>query len=265
VTLSAVGALIERDYRITRSYRLALALDLVYGIVEVGVYYFISRTFAHVSTASLSGAPSYFAFATVGIIVTLIIASASTGIASRLREEQLAGTLEALAVQPVRTWELALGWAGFACLFAFVRAAIYVFFATVVFGLDVKRASALGVAVVLLATAAAMLGLGIVVAAVTILFKRGGTFASFAIFGMSVLSGSVFPVSVLPGWLEPVGKILPPRFALDGARHALFRGNDWAGDGLALAGFAIVAIPVSVWLLDRALMRARRSGTIGQY
>jgi ABC-2 type transport system permease protein len=265
VTISSVAALIERDYRITRSYRLALALDLVYGIVEVAVYYFISKTFADVSTANLSGAPSYFAFATVGIIVTLVIASASTGIAQRLREEQLAGTLEALAIQPVRTSELAVGWAGFACLFAFFRAATYVFFALVVFGLDVENASVVGIAVVLLATAAAMLGLGIVVAAVTILFKRGGTFASFAIFGMSFLSGSVFPVSVLPDWLEPIGRVLPPRFALDGTRHALFRGSDWSGDVLALTAFALVAIPLAIWCLDRALLRARRSGTIGQY
>jgi ABC-2 type transport system permease protein len=265
VTISSVAALVERDYRITRSYRLALGLDLVYGIVEVAIYYFISKTFADVSTAKLSGAPSYFAFATVGIIVTIVIASASTGIAQRLREEQLAGTLEALAIQPVRTSELALGWAGFACLFAFFRAATYVFFAVVVFGLDVNRASAVGLIAVLLAIAVAMLGLGIVSAAVTIVFKRGGTFAAFAIVGMTFLSGSVFPLSVLPPWLEPVGRILPPRFALDGTRHALFLGHGWAGDALALAAFAAVAIPLAIWSLDRALIHARRSGTISQY
>jgi ABC-2 type transport system permease protein len=265
VTASVVTALIERDYRITRSYRLAFALDLVYGIVEVAVYFFISKTFAGVSSAKLSGAPSYFAFATVGIIVTLVIASASTGIAQRLREEQLAGTLEALAIQPVRTAELAFGWAGFACLFAFFRAATYVFFATVLFGLDLHGASIPGLFFVLLATAAAMLGIGIIVAAVTVLFKRGGTFASFAVFGMSILSGSVFPVSVLPGWLQPLGRILPTRFALDGTRHALFEGGHWVSDALALAAFGLVAIPLAVWLLDRALLVARTSGTIGQY
>jgi len=265
VTVSAVSALIARDYRITRSYRLAFALDLVYGVIEVAVYYFISKTFADVSSARLGGAPSYFAFATVGIVVTIVIASASSGIAQRLREEQLAGTLEALAVQPVRTAELALGLAGFACLFAFFRAATYVFFAIVLFGLDVHGGSAVGLTLVLLATATAMLGIGIVVASVTVLFKRGGTFAAFAIFGMSFLSGSVFPVSVLPDWLRPIGQIMPFKFALDGTRHALFRGTDWAGDALALAAFGLVAIPIAIWLLDRALAAARRAGTIGQY
>jgi ABC-2 type transport system permease protein len=265
VNTSVITALVERDYRITRSYRLALVLDLFYGVIEVAVYYFISKTFADTSTAELSGAPSYFEFATVGIIVTLVIASASTGIAQRLREEQLAGTLEALVIQPVRTPELAFGWAGFACFFAFFRAAIYLFFAASVFGLDVHDASVAGLLVVLLATATAMLGLGIVVAAITILFKRGGTFAAFAIFAMSFLSGSVFPVSVLPDWLRPLGEVMPPKFALDGARHALFLGTGWAGDALALAAFGLVSIPVAIWLLHAALLAARRGGSIAEY
>ena len=211
--MNAVGALVARDYRITRSYRLAFAMDLLYGVVEVAIYYFISKTFAATPSAELGGAPSYFAFATVGIIITLVVASASNGIAQRLREEQLAGTLEALTMQPIRTTELALGLAGFPCLFAFFRAATYVFFATVVFGLDFHGGSVPGVVLVLLATATAMLGLGILVAALTVLFKRGGTFASVAIFGMGVLSGAVFPVSVLPGWLRPIADILPTKLA----------------------------------------------------
>ena len=265
LSAAVVSALVERDYRITRSYRLAFVMDLLYGVVEVAVYYFISKTFADASSTTLSGAPSYFAFATVGIIITIVISSASVGIAQRIREEQLAGTLEALTIQPVRTTELAIGLAGFPCLFAFFRAATYVFFATVLFGLDLHGASVPGLVLVLLATAIAMLGIGILMSAVTVLFKRAGTFASFAIFGMSILSGSVFPVSVLPDWLRPVGQVFPTRFALDGTRHALFRGSDWSSDAVALVGFGLVAVPLAIWILDRALLVARKTGTIGEY
>jgi ABC-2 type transport system permease protein len=150
-------------------------------------------------------------------------------------------------------------------VFAFFRAATYVFFATVVFDLDLHGGSVPGLALVLLATAAAMLGLGILVAAVTVLFKRGGTFTSVVIFGMGVLSGAVFPVSVLPAWLRSIGDVLPPKFALDGTRHALFRAGEWSTDVLALFAFAAVAIPLAIWILDRALATARRAGTLGQY
>jgi len=262
--MNAVGALVARDYRITRSYRLAFVLDLLYGVVEVAIYYFISKTFAATPSAALGGAPSYFAFATVGIIITLVVASASNGVAQRLREEQLAGTLEALTMQPVRTMELAIGLAGFPCVFAFFRAATYVFFATAFFGLEF-HGSVPGLVVVLLATATAMLGLGILVAAVTVLFKRGGTFASAAIFGMGVFSGAVFPVSVLPGWLQSVARLLPTKFALNGTRHAMFGAGGWSGDALALFAFGAVTVPIAILLFHRALEEARRAGTLAQY
>ena len=37
----------------------------------------------------------------------------------------------------------------------------------------------------------------------------------------------VFPLGVLPGWLEFMGKLLPTRFAFDGVRAALFEGAAW--------------------------------------
>ena len=50
--------------------------------------------------ADLQGAPSYFAFAVAGILVSLVVASATAEIAGRVRDEQLTGTLELLCAQP---------------------------------------------------------------------------------------------------------------------------------------------------------------------
>jgi hypothetical protein len=69
VRVQAIAAIMRRDYHITRSYRLALGLDLFFGVANLFLYYFISRTFGHASPASLDGALSYFAFAVVGIVV----------------------------------------------------------------------------------------------------------------------------------------------------------------------------------------------------
>ena len=57
----------------------------------------------------MAPAPSYFSFAICGIVMSLVIFAASTGVAHRVREDQLAGTLEILCAQPLRTFEFALG------------------------------------------------------------------------------------------------------------------------------------------------------------
>src|SRR2546423_13376749 len=102
-------ALLLRDYRVRNSYRFTIALDLFVGILDIIVYYFISKTFKGASSASLGGAPSYFAFALVGIAITAVVQATAQGVGYRLREEQLTGTLEALVAQPITAPETALG------------------------------------------------------------------------------------------------------------------------------------------------------------
>src|SRR5215208_5260225 len=91
---SAFMALTRRDVKIYLSYRLMMTLDLWIGALDVVVYYFISETFEGTTSESLGDAPTYFAFALVGIAVSVVIEATSIGIGTKVREEQLTGTLE---------------------------------------------------------------------------------------------------------------------------------------------------------------------------
>src|SRR4029077_1969800 len=122
---AAVLALVRRDYLNARSYRAVFVLDLLFGVLNLVIFFFISRTFGDRSTSNLHGAPSYFAFAALGIAVVVVMEAASAGLSIRLREEQLTGTLEALVGQPISVLELALGMTGYPFVFAMVRAAFY--------------------------------------------------------------------------------------------------------------------------------------------
>jgi ABC-2 type transport system permease protein len=261
----AILALARRDLLIYASYRLIMTLDLWIGVLDVVVYYFISATFAGATTESLGAAPSYFAFALVGIAVTVVIQAASLGIATKVREEQLTGTLEALVAQPVTTTELATGLCGLPFAISAVRVAVYLIFGALAFGLDLSHTDWVGFVVMLGTTALSMSAVGIATAAVVLVVKRGATIAGLVIFGMSLAGGAFFPVEVLPDWLEAIGQVVPPRFAFDGFRAALFEGHGWEDDALMLAAFTVVALPVSVWLFDRGMLYARRAGTLAQY
>ena len=261
----AVLALARRDVLIYASYRLIMTLDLWIGFLDVVVYYFISETFAGATTESLGAAPSYFAFALVGIAVTVVIQAAALGIATKIREEQLTGTLEALVGQPLRTTEMALGLCGLPFAISTVRVAVYLLFGALAFGLDLSHTDWLGFAMMLLATAAAMSAIGIATAAVVLVIKRGATVSGLVIFAMSLAGGAFFPVAVLPDWVEAIGKVVPPRFAFDGFRSALFEGSGWEGDALMLAVFSVVALPVAIWVFGRGMFHARRTGTLAEY
>jgi ABC-2 type transport system permease protein len=260
-----VAAIVRRDYHVARSYRLPFVLDLFYGVINLVVFFFISQTFADASPADLDGAPDYFAFAAVGIALTIVLAAASSGLAARIREEQLTGTLEALLAQPLTTTEVALGLAGFPFLFAIVRAAFYILVAAAVLGLDLSGTDWIGFVTVLVGAGVALSTLGVLFGALVLVIKRGEVLAGMVTTGMGLISGAFFPVSVLPGWLEPLGAVVPTRFAFDGLRSAIFQGEGWGGDALALLIFAVVGLPIAVYAFREALEYARRSGSLGQY
>jgi ABC-2 type transport system permease protein len=261
--VTALAALARRDFLLTRSYRTGFVFDLGWGTVNVFLYYFISRVVGLSPGADLGAARDYFAFALAGILMSLIVDSASSEIASRLREEQLTGTLELLVAQPVRGVAIAFGTAAFPVAYAVARVFLYLAIAIGVLHLETANADWPGVVAMLLLAGLAFVALGIAAAAVTLVFKKVAI-VGVAIFAMTFVSGALFPLSVLPGWLQPVGRYMPTRPAFEGLRGALY-GGGWARDAGVLAGIAAVGIPLAVLLFDAALAHAKRRGTVAQY
>lgn len=260
-----IAALVRRDYLVQRSYRLAFGLDLFYGIINLLVFFYISETLSGASTQDLDGAPSYFAYASIGIAITIVLQAASGGLSHRIREEQLTGTLEALSAQPVTVPELAFGLAAFQFGFGMIRAAFYLLLSALMFGVSFAQADWVGFVTVLVASGAALAGIGVFLGALVLVMKRGEVLTGAITFAMGLVSGAFFPVSVLPAWIQPLGEIVPTRFAYDGLRAAIFAGEGWTGDALALLLFAAVGIPLGIWCFGRALLHSRRAGTMSQY
>lgn len=109
---------------------------------------------------------------------------------------------------------------------------------------------------------------GMILAAACLNLSRNGMFLSEGIAGVVYLaSGVVFPISVLPSWVQPISLSLPTTYWLEGMRRALmgllpeqFRGplSDWSNDELALmlatttSGLVLVAQLFWTWSERRA-------------
>jgi len=258
-------ALARRDWLVVRSYRAALVSDLVFGFLNLVVYYFISRALRPGLHADLDGAPSYFAFAAGGLVLALVLQAATIGLTRRTREEQLTGTLEMLVAQPVSASDLAVGMAGFPFMFSVLRAFLYLLLAGALLGLSFAHTSWLGLVVAFVASGVAFSAIGIALGALALVFKRADTLGAAGVFALSLLGGSVFPRAVLPAGLRWLSNIVPTRFAFDALRGALFGREGWIGPSLVLLAIAVVAIPIAIALYDLALRHTIRRGTLNQY
>lgn len=95
-----------------------------------------------------------------------------------------------------------------------------------------------------LATGLVMLvAIGLILAAAVLQMARYGMFLSEGVAGvLYLLSGAVFPITVLPPWLQPLSYLLPPTYWLEGMRRALLGPAEpgaafggWGHGSLALA------------------------------
>jgi ABC-2 type transport system permease protein len=80
-----------------------------------------------------------------------------------------------------------------------------------------------------------------------------------------LVSGVYYPISVLPGWMQPIARISPATYVLEGMRQALLEGATlrqlW-GQILPLLAMGIIAIPVGVFIFGRAEHYAKRTGKL---
>lgn len=81
---------------------------------------------------------------------------------------------------------------------------------------------------------------GMILASAMLNMSRSGMFLGEGIAGLVYfLSGVVFPVSILPGWLQTVSLMLPTTYWLEGMRRAL--------TGPPPAGSPLSASPLAAW------------------
>lgn len=254
----------RKDFRIARSYRFAFIVGILataYGLVS---FRFVSKV---VGQGGPAGTPDeYFSFVVVGLALAGVLRASTASVGQNTRRDQVEGTLEILATQPVSTFALGLAWSAWPVLEALFDGVVTLALA-IPLGFDVSpNWPALVCALVL--SAAVFLSIGFVGAAAVLAYQQGNQVAGFAVVVMTIVSGAVFPTSVLPGWLHPLTVISPLTYSLKAMRGAIVDGQSIAavgGDLLVLLGFAVVLLPLSVAVLNAAFAFARRRGSLARF
>src|SRR2546421_590117 len=82
-------------------------------------------------------------------------------------------------------------------------------------------------AVVLLAFAPVVWGLGLISAAGILTFRRGAGIVGIGATVLTLSAGAYFPLSLLPGWLVTVANLNPLAIALSSMRRAVLGNAGW--------------------------------------
>ena len=78
----------------------------------------------------------------------------------------------------------------------------------------------------------------------------------------------MYPVSVLPSWLQPFANLLPITHALEAIRQILLNGaalKQVYNEMLALSLFAVLLLPLGLTAFGYGLRLAKREGSLIHY
>jgi len=266
--LGIAWAFLRRGALEAASYRAAFVLYAAGMILSMLSFYFLSRFVGvgrHPALREYGG--DYLAFGLIGVIGMDFLQTAVGACARRVRESQIAGSLEAMLATPTpESWVL-LGLPLYEYVAALARACLWLGAGALLFGARF-RPDALGLAAALALSALAFGSLGLAAAAATMVLRKTDPMTLF-LGGLSlVFSGVFYPLAALPDWARPVSTVLPATHAFEALRGALLAGAGplelvrplgW------LALFSALAGPASVGAFLLALRRARTDGSLGQY
>ena len=255
-----------RDLTIARTYRTVFVLEAIEALFGAAVFYYVAR---FVDTPQLQHAlpqgGSYFAFSFVGFVFLDYLNAALDTFDRSLEEARDSGTLEHLLVTQTSLPVFLAGSAIYPFAATTLRIVVYVAWGAALFGFPLHAANWFAVIIVLLATLLAFSGLGILSASYLLLFKRGNPAKWFFLGVSSVVGGMLFPVNILPDWLQVVAHFNPVTYALDAMRSALLGGANVAGLWRPLAVLllsALAVLPGSMGVFAWALRRTKITGTL---
>ena len=88
--------------------------------------------------------------------------------------------------------------------------------------------------------------------------------------GGSLLAGSLFPVSLLPEWLQVLSWAIPHTYVINAARTVLMDDPgafaiSFSNATLALLVFNVVVMSLGLWVFSRSLEYGRKMGLLSGY
>jgi ABC-2 type transport system permease protein len=265
-TFEIVRIFALKDLRVALTYRLSFVLGLFTAFYGMLTFFFVSRVVGHSATV---GTPEeYFQFIVVGVTMANVLRAAVITAANSARSDQVQGTLEILATQPISPLAFALGWSALPVMEAILEGAVMMVVA-VPLGFSGFTPDWLSVALVLVISIAVFLAVGFLGAAFVLAIQQGTGVMGMIVGIMSLAGGTIFPVSVLPGSAHILTVISPLTYVLRAMRGAILHDQSpgyllSTSLGIVLI-YAAVAIPLGMITLSMSFRFARSRGSLSRF
>ena len=218
-------------------------------------------------TAWLAGVQNNTASVTAGVLLGGVLLWEVTlrsqmGFAISFLEEIWSRNLGHIFVATLRPHELVAGLVAMSMLRTAIGVGPAILLAFLLYGFGIWT---LGPVLVLYFAALMAMGWAVALGVTALILRHGAGAEALAwgvLFGLAPFSAVFYPVSVLPGWLQPISLAIPATHVFEGMRAALLNGQ-LAWDHLAYAfALDLIWLGLAAWLFMAQFQAARVRGAL---
>ncbi|HDD24732.1 MAG TPA: ABC transporter permease [Chloroflexi bacterium] len=261
----AVYAFVERNFNLVKRYWGWELVWLAYSIANA-----LSITFIGAGTEAVTGQAidtnHMILYLLVGTLVWHYLSVVFDNVSEMIAWERWEGTIEYTFMAPITRFTHMVGQTLFSLVYGLLHTGIILWVVTLFFQLDLNGANLFGGLLMLLAGSLSFIGLGMVASVLPLLFPERGAQMTHVIQALLLLfSGVYFPISVLPAWMQPLARLSPATYVLEGMRAALLDdvGTTALGGYLGrLVLIGILTIPLGLAVFRWAEKYAKRTGKL---
>jgi ABC-2 type transport system permease protein len=257
-------AFFERNWNLTKRYMGWEIVWLIYNVINALSVTLISKN----TNVQPSQADSLTLYLLIGTSVWSYLSVTFEGVTDLINIERWEGTIEHTFMAPISRFTHMIGSCWYAVVHGILFTGLQLFLVVLFFRLDLSHANYLTAVFLLVLGSLSFIGFGIAASVLPLLYTERGSQMSFIVRSVLLLiSGVYYPVSVLPGWMQPLSYLSPATYVLDGLRAGLqenatiWSARIWSDTWpLLIAG--VVSIPVGLWIFGLAERYAKKTGRL---
>ncbi len=255
---------IKHYTRYPGNFLLYLVIPFLFTALIFGMGQFVGGGNAALNFAARTGTQNVLVYEVLGSAVWMVSWVVVEDVGVALRDEQMKGTLEQNFLAPVSRVTLLIG---LSLTDIVITAGIFfiVVGVTVAVTLPAAFASLLEAYLALLVGLIPLFGIGFLFAGFVVRFKEPYVFTQIVNLLFATLTGTYYPVTLLPYWVQLLSRTLPQTYVIDDMRKIVLANQTLVS--LYGSVFILLALAVAYPTLGYAIFKhiEKRAGVTGEF